>query len=87
KAFKLEQNYPNPFNPVTKIQFALANDDVVTVKVFDVTGREVATLLDQSMKAGQHVVSFDAANFTSGIYFYQMKTTSFSAVKQMILLK
>ena len=87
KAFKLEQNYPNPFNPVTRIQFALANEDVVTVKVFDVTGREVATLLDQSMKAGQHVVSFDATNFTSGIYFYQMKTTSFSAVKQMILLK
>ena len=71
--FELYQNYPNPFNPTTTISFALNEPGVVTLKVFDVLGREVATLLDrEAMDEGVRDVDFDATGFASGLYFYRL---------------
>ena len=85
--FELKQNYPNPFNPSTNISFTMAKPDNVTLKVFNIIGQEVATLINGPMDAGSHVVNFNAANLASGIYFYQLKAGSQIAIKKMVLLK
>lgn len=85
--FALQQNYPNPFNPETVIEFALPTASKTTMKVFDVTGREVATLLDQPLTAGVHRVNFNAQKLASGVYFYTLKTDQHSLTKKMVLLK
>jgi hypothetical protein len=90
--FALDQNYPNPFNPSTKINFRLAADSKVSLKVFDVLGQEVMTLINNDLSAGSHQVEFDAINLNSGIYFYKLEATgnngtNFSDVKKMILTK
>jgi len=90
--FSLDQNYPNPFNPSTKITFSLATDSRVSLKVFDVIGQEVASLINQDLTAGVHNVDFNAAGFNSGVYFYRIEATGvnnakFVDVKKMILLK
>jgi hypothetical protein len=86
--FTLYQNYPNPFNPSTNIQFDLAVAGNVSLKVFDITGREVATLLDnRSMNAGAQVVSLDASNLASGVYVYRMDVGGMTASKKMVLMK
>ncbi len=85
--FKLEQNYPNPFNPSTTIRFSLPKREHVTLKVFDVLGREVATLVDGAVDTGEHAVMFNATALPSGIYFYQITTQSFSKVQKAVLLK
>jgi len=86
--FTLFQNYPNPFNPTTTIQFDLASETVVSLKVFDVLGREVATLLDKAKtSAGAHMVSFDASHLSSGVYFYRLETPSLSQTRKMVVLK
>jgi flagellar hook assembly protein FlgD len=85
--FVLEQNYPNPFNPTTKIQFGLRNKQNVKIKVFDILGNEVKTLLDEVKEPGYHTVEFDGSNFSSGIYYYQMITEDFVSVKKMVLIK
>jgi hypothetical protein len=92
-SFKLSQNYPNPFNPATKIKFDIiksANgiqNSLVTLKVFDITGREVATLVNQTLQAGTYEVTFDAASLNSGVYYYRLTTDGYSDTKKMILLK
>jgi len=86
--YELAQNFPNPFNPSTKIQFALPVGSNVTIKVFNLLGQEVQTLINNQVKpAGRHEVIFDASNLPSGIYFYRMHSDSFTQVKKMILLK
>ncbi len=95
--FKLYQNYPNPFNPSTRIQYSISaqTQDInqsslsqeVTLKVFDILGREVAVLVNEKQSPGKYEVQFDTANLPSGIYLYQLKTTRFSKVKKCILLK
>ena len=85
--FQLSQNYPNPFNPSTKIEFSVAAESKVTIKVFNSTGEEIATILNGVVKSGSHTVDFNAGRLTSGIYFYQIKTQNFTATKKMILLK
>ena len=85
--FALEQNYPNPFNPSTKINFSLAVDSKVNLKVFDVLGQEVATLINSDLVAGSHNVEFSAANINSGIYFYILQAGDNVETKKMILLK
>ncbi len=90
--FALEQNYPNPFNPSTKIDFSLAVNSKVSLKVFDVLGQEVATLVNTDLVAGVHNVDFNAASINSGVYFYRIEATgidgtNFTSVKKMILLK
>ena len=90
--FSLHQNYPNPFNPVTKIKFEIPgqarNDNtLVTLKVYDILGREVATIVNEEKPAGEYDVEFNGSNLPSGIYFYQLKAGSFVETKKMILLK
>lgn len=85
--YSLSQNYPNPFNPVTKIKFALPSSDNVKLEVFDLLGRNVATLINGEMKAGNHVMEFNASSFSSGIYFYRITTSKLVDTKKMILVK
>jgi hypothetical protein len=85
--FSLDQNYPNPFNPSTKITFSLAVDSKVSLKVFDVTGQEVANLINQDLTAGVHSYDFNAAEFNSGVYFYTLRAGSFIETKKMVLMK
>lgn len=85
--FELQQNFPNPFNPSTTIKFSIPNNARTTVKVFDLLGNEVATVLDRTLDAGSHSVSLDGRHLTSGIYFYRLQSGHFSAVKKLTLLK
>ncbi len=93
--FRLEQNYPNPFNPTTKIKFDIANPPFnkgglggfVTLKVYDITGREIQTLVNEKLNPGMYEVTFDGTNLSSGVYFYQLKTNNFTETKKLILLK
>jgi hypothetical protein len=88
--FSLEQNYPNPFNPTTNITYQLFQEANVKLKVFDIVGREITTLVDRSQSAGTYTVEFDVSKFsnlTSGIYFYKLDTERYSEVKKMILTK
>ncbi|MDP1676497.1 MAG: DUF6242 domain-containing protein [Bacteroidota bacterium] len=85
--FALEQNYPNPFNPSTTIRFNVQPLGATTLKVYDIVGREVATLVNENLKAGTYEVKFNASKLSSGIYFYQLHSGNYSATKRMILLK
>ncbi len=85
--FSLSQNYPNPFNPLTTIKYDLPSDEQVTLKVYDILGREVHTLVNDFVKAGYQQVSFDASQFSSGVYFYRLQAGTYSIVKKLMLLK
>jgi hypothetical protein len=85
--FKLEQNYPNPFNPTTSIRYALGSKQFISLKVYDVLGNEIATLVNEEKSAGIYVVEFDGSSFSSGIYFYRLQTDNYFSVKKMIILK
>ena len=85
--FNLSQNYPNPFNPSTKISYSLPKESYVTLKVYDVLGKEVATLVNEKESAGNYEIDFDASGFSSGIYYYKLVAGNFSQVKKMILIK
>jgi hypothetical protein len=87
KEYSLSQNYPNPFNPVTKINYALPKDGFVSIKVYDILGKEVANLLNENRTAGYYSVDFDATFLTSGVYFYKIDAGTFSDIKRMILVK
>jgi hypothetical protein len=83
----LYQNYPNPFNPSTSIQYTISNRQFVTLKVYDVVGSEVATLVSQEKPAGSYEVMFNAANLPSGIFFYSLQAGTFVETKKMVLMK
>ncbi len=85
--YSLSQNYPNPFNPATTIMFTLPVSAQVTLKVYDVLGREAASLIDSYKEAGSHSIKFDASNLTSGIYFYQLKAGEYIETKKLTLQK
>lgn len=85
--FKLYENYPNPFNPETKIKFDLPNDNFVSIKIYDVLGKEVATLVNEFKNAGSYIISFNGSNLSSGIYYYKIKAGSYEQIRKMILLK
>lgn len=89
--YKLVQNYPNPFNPSTNILYTInptgESTEYVSLKVFDILGREVASLVDEYQKAGNYSVIFNSNNLTSGIYFYELKTENYYQIKKMILEK
>lgn len=87
KDFSLMQNYPNPFNPKTNINFSIPEAGNVRLVVFDITGKEIAVLVNEKMKAGSYNADWDAANMPSGVYFYRITSGSFSSVKKMILVK
>ncbi len=86
-AYTLEQNYPNPFNPSTTISFSLPNSGNVSLKVYNLVGQEVTTLMNGYRNAGQYNVTFNASNLSSGVYFYRLEAGSTNVVKKMMLLK
>lgn len=85
--YELSQNYPNPFNPTTAISYQLSAFSHVTLKVYDVLGNEIKTLVNEYKPAGKYTVNFDGSGLASGIYFYRIKAGSFSDVKKLVLLK
>lgn len=85
--FSMSQNYPNPFNPATTIDYSVPKTGTVTIKVYDVLGKEVATLVNRQMTAGNYKVEFNANDLTSGIYFYELRAGNYNSIKKMILLK
>jgi hypothetical protein len=85
--YKLMQNYPNPFNPATKITFYIPSDSHVFIKVFDILGKEIATLVNDNLSAGKHEIDFNASKLSSGIYFYTLNAGSFVSSKKMVLIK
>lgn len=87
EVFELKQNYPNPFNPSTKINFAIPKNGFVNLKVFDITGKEIATLVSENLQAGFYEYDFDAARLPSGVYFYRLESSEFREVRRMILMK
>ena len=86
-SFVLHQNYPNPFNPVTNIQFSIANCQLTILKVYDVLGREVTTLVNEVKPPGTYGVNFDASNLSSGVYFCRIQTGDFVASRKLLFLK
>uniref|UniRef100_A0A7V2ZIV1 T9SS type A sorting domain-containing protein n=1 Tax=Ignavibacterium album TaxID=591197 RepID=A0A7V2ZIV1_9BACT len=87
KEFSLSQNYPNPFNPTTKISWQSPVGSRQTLKIYDVIGNEVATLVDEYRDAGRYEVEFDASGLSSGVYFYKLTLGSFTETKKMLILK
>lgn len=90
--FKLEQNYPNPFNPTTHIRYAIGSRQFVSLKIYDVLGKEITTLVNEEKPAGEYTVEFsasagDGSRLSSGIYYYQLKTGDFSETRKLILMK
>jgi len=87
KEFSLSQNFPNPFNPTTIIKYSIPNSEKVLIKVYDVLGREVKTLLDEYKDTGTYEIEFNASNLTSGLYFYKITSGKYSEVKKMLLVR
>jgi hypothetical protein len=85
--YSISQNYPNPFNPSTEIEFNLPESGLTTLKVFDILGKEITTLVNEQMQAGNYKLTFDASNLPSGIYFYSLHANDFVSTKKMVLLK
>lgn len=85
--FRLEQNYPNPFNPSTTIQFAVPKASQVTITIYDVLGRRVATLVDEKYQPGTYKVTFEADELASGVYIYRIQTEGFVQSRKLMLLK
>jgi len=85
--FDLMQNYPNPFNPSTTINYSVAANSLVSLKVYDILGNEKAVLVDELKEAGIYSVNFDASNLPSGIYFYTLKANEYTSSRKMLLIK
>jgi hypothetical protein len=85
--YTLSQNYPNPFNPTTSLQYAIGSRQFVSLKVYDVLGNEIATLINEEKPAGEYEIEFDGSEFPSGIYFYQLKAGDFIKIQKMVLMK
>ena len=83
----LQQNYPNPFNPSTTISYEISKSELVTIKIYDVLGREIETLVNEEKSPGKYKIEFDGSNLTSGVYFYKITTNNFSETKKMLLMK
>jgi hypothetical protein len=85
--FTLKQNYPNPFNPSTTIEFSIPKESFVTLKVYDLLGREVASLVNKELQAGSYKTQFDASNLASSVYLYQLNENGFVQTKKLMLMK
>ncbi len=85
--FSLSQNYPNPFNPTTNIKFAVSKAGFVSLKIYDISGREVSSLVNENLTVGSYSYTFDASKLSSGIYFYTMRSNNFTDTKKMMLIK
>jgi len=87
EGYSLSQNYPNPFNPTTEIKFSIARTGLTTIKVYNVLGREVATLLNDNLFAGHHSIRFDASDLPSGTYIYELRSSGVRLTQKMVLMK
>lgn len=87
QSFKLFQNYPNPFNPTTTIRYQIPKEGFVTLKVYNLLGKEVKSLVNEYKNAGSYNISFDASKFPSGVYFYRLSTKNFNQTKKLVLMK
>ena len=87
ESFKLNQNYPNPFNPSTNIQYDISNDNSVTIKIYNLPGKEVMSLVNDFKKAGRYIISFNGSDLASGVYYYKITSGKFEQVRKMILIK
>jgi hypothetical protein len=85
--YSLAQNFPNPFNPTTNIKFAISKTGFVNLKVYDLAGREVSSLVNEVLTAGSYDYSFSGSNLSSGIYFYTLRADGFTETKKMMLIK
>jgi hypothetical protein len=85
--YKLYQNYPNPFNPTTNIIYQITNNNFVTLKVFDLLGKEIATIVNEKQTPGVYEVSFDGTSYSSGVYFYKLTAGDYTSVKSMVIIK
>jgi len=85
--FSLDQNYPNPFNPTTQIKFSLPTTSFVTISIYNVIGEKLGEVVNKTLEAGVHTVSWNATNYANGIYIYTMNSGNFFTSKKMILLK
>ena len=85
--FNLSQNYPNPFNPTTNIKYSIANRKFVELKIYNVLGQEIQTLVNEEKPSGNYQIEFNAANLPSGVYFYRIQAGSFNQVRKMLLIK
>jgi flagellar hook assembly protein FlgD len=83
----MNQNFPNPFNPTTTIKYALPQATKVNIKIYDILGREVETLINEIQNAGTYSVNWDASNFPSGVYFYKLHAGDFVQTNKMVLIK
>jgi hypothetical protein len=86
-SYNLSQNYPNPFNPVTTFEFHLPSSSNVTLKIYDVLGNEIETIINKNMNSGTHTIKYDGSKLSSGVYYYRLVTDKYSETKKMILLK
>jgi hypothetical protein len=87
EAYALNQNYPNPFNPETRITYSIPENAKVTLKVFNLLGQEVATLVNQDQTRGNYVALFEANKLATGVYFYRLEAGKFAETKKMLLMK
>ena len=87
KEYKLKQNYPNPFNPITKINYSLPQNGKIVLKVYNMLGQEVRTLVNEFKTAGNYEVDFNASSLSSGVYIYRIEASGFSKSMKMVLLK
>ncbi|MBK7255785.1 MAG: T9SS type A sorting domain-containing protein [Ignavibacteria bacterium] len=87
KNFILKQNYPNPFNPVTNLEFGISKLGFVSLKIYDVLGKEVAVIVNNNVNPGTYKYNFDGSNLVSGVYFYRLEAGDFTDVKRMVLVK
>jgi hypothetical protein len=85
--FSLDQNYPNPFNPTTTISFSLPFKSFVSLKIFDLIGREVTTIVSEEMSAGNYTKQWNAAALASGVYFYRLQAATYTETKKLVLLR
>ena len=85
--YSLGQNYPNPFNSRTVVSFSLPVDSKISIKVYDLMGREIQTLVNERLQAGTYETTFDGSRLTSGVYFYRLVTDGYSETKRMLLIK
>ena len=86
-SYSLSQNYPNPFNPTTSIEYSVARNEYVSLKVYDILGNEISTLVNEVKSPGSYKVNFNGSNLSSGIYFYKFNAGNYSSINKMILLK
>ncbi len=87
KEYVLYQNYPNPFNPVTNFKFQIVNHGLVSLKVYDILGNEITTIINKELEPGFYKFEWDAVNLPSGVYFYRLQAGDFVSTKKLLLLK